>query len=275
MVAGVAYDGSAVYRKGAAQAPSEIRRLSAVMPPVTESGAALVELALHDLGDLDPGPGIEQGWETVARRLGDVPEGALLTVLGGDHCSAIPVLAAEVRRHPDLAVLWFDAHPDLNDFSRGSRWSCGCALYRALECAGLDPARVVLAGCRDFDLDELDFIGRSGMTMLPIAEVAADPAGAGARIAAAVGGRPLHISFDIDVLDPAFAPGTEIASAGGLSTRQALAVLTALAQSCRLVGLDVMEVSPPLDHADITSLAALKVVFEFFGLTAREWQRPR
>ena len=269
MLAGIAYDGSAVYRKGAALAPRAIRRLSAVMPPVTESGAALVELELHDLGDLEAGGSIETSWEEIAGRLGAAPPGALLTVLGGDHCSAVPVLAAQARRHPDLAVLWFDAHPDLNDFSRGSHWSCGCALYRALECAKLDPARVVLAGCRDFDLEELDFIGRRGMLMLPIGEVAADPAAAGRRIAAAVGDHPLHVSFDIDVLDPAFAPGTEIASAGGLSTRQALAVLAAIAERCRLVGLDVMEVSPPLDHADITALAALKIVFEFWGLSQR------
>ena len=166
MVAGIAYDGSAVYRKGAAQAPGEIRRLSPVMPPVTESGTALVELGLHDLGDLE----------------------------------------------------------------------------------------------------ELDFVGRNGLLMLQIARVAADPRAAGEAIADAVGTRPLHISFDIDVLDPAFAPGTEIASAGGLSTRQALELMGAVAARCRLVGLDVEEVSPPLDHADITSLAALKILFEFWGM---------
>ena len=271
MVAGIAYDGSAVYRKGAALAPAAIRRLSPVMPPVTESGTALVELGLHDLGDLDGGDSIEESWEGIARRLGEAPPGALLTVLGGDHCSAVPVLAAQARRHPDLALLWFDAHPDLNDFSRGSRWSCGCALTRALECAQLDPAAAILAGCRDFDLDELDFVGRHGLLMLQIGRVAADPRAAGGAIADAVGSRPLHISFDIDVLDPAFAPGTEIASAGGLSTRQALELLGTVAARCQLVGLDVMEVAPPLDHADITSLAALKIVFEFWGMA---WKPP-
>jgi arginase family enzyme len=74
------------------------------------------------------------------------------------------------------------------------------------------------------------------------------------------------VSFDIDVLDPAFAPGTEIASAGGLSTRQALDLLASVAAGSRLVGFDVMEVSPPLDQSDITSLAALKLIFEFWGM---------
>lgn len=271
MVAGIAYDGSAAYRRGAARAPAEIRRLSAVMPPVTESGTALVELGLHDLGVLDGGDAIEHSWAGLADRLAAVPPRALLTVLGGDHCSFIPVLAAQARRHPDLAVLWVDAHPDLNDFSRGSRWSCGCALTRALECAQVDPSRVVLAGCRDFDLDELDFVARHDLLMLQIGRVAGDPRAAGEAIADALGDRPVHISFDIDALDPAFAPGTEIASAGGISTRQALDLLAAVAARCRLVGLDVAEVSPPLDHADITSLAALKLVFEFWGMA---WKPP-
>ena len=271
VVAGVAYDGSAVYRRGAALAPAEIRRLSAVMPPVTESGTALVELRLHDLGDLGADSGIEAGWPPIAERLAGIPPPALLTVLGGDHCSAVPVVAAQARRHPGLRLLWIDAHPDLNDSSRGGRWTCGCALRRALDASGLDPSRVALAACRDFDLDELDYIGQHDMLMLPMGRVAPDPTAAGEVLAAALGDAPVHVSFDIDALDPAFAPGTEIASAGGLSTRDALALLAAVAARCRLVGLDVMEVSPPLDHADVTSLAALKLVFEFWGMA---WRPP-
>jgi agmatinase len=271
VVAGIPYDGSAVYRRGAALAPAEIRRLSAAMPPVTEAGTGLVELRLVDLGDLDAGPAIETGWSEVAAGLAATPPGAFLTVLGGDHCTAVPILAAERRRHPDLRVLWVDAHPDLNDFSRGGPWTCGCALRRALEVSGLDPSRVALAGCRDFDLEELDFIGESGMTLVPVGRLLGDPAGALETLAGALGDAPVHVSFDIDALDPAFAPGTEIASAGGLSTRQALDLLAAIAKRCKLVGLDVTEVSPPLDQSDITSLAALKLVFETWGMV---W-RPR
>lgn len=271
VVAGIAYDGSASYQRGAAQAPATIRRLSAVMPPVTESGTALVELGLHDMGDLRADQGIAAGWPAIADRLAEVAPDSLLTVIGGDHCSAIPVLAAQLRRHPDLRLLWIDAHPDLNASSRGGTWTCGCALRRALEVAGLEPAHAVLAGCRDFDLEELDYIGTNSMLMLPVGRVAPDPRAAGEAIADHLDGAPVHVSFDIDALDPAFAPGTEIASAGGLSTRQALDLLAAVAARCRLVGFDVMEVSPPLDHADITSLAALKLIFEFWGMA---WTPP-
>jgi agmatinase len=268
VVAGIAYDGSAVYRKGAAAAPARIRRLSAVMPPVTETGNLLTQLRLHDLGDLHLDGGVERGWQEVADRLAQVPERALLTVLGGDHCSTIPIVSAQARRHPGLAVVWIDAHPDLCDFSRGGRWTCGCALRRALEVACMEPASAAIIGGRDFDPEEIEFVGNNGMFSLTSAQVAEDVRAAGRAVAEWAAGRPLHISFDIDFLDPAYAPGTEIPSAGGFSTRQALDLLHAIAGGSNLVGFDIAEVSPPFDCSDITSLAALKLLFEFWGLRA-------
>jgi agmatinase len=267
VVAGIPYDGSAVYRHGAAEAPAAIRRLSAIMPPVDEHGRILPDIALHDLGDLDLGASVEKGWPAVADQLAQIPAEAFLTVLGGDHCSMIPVLAAQVRRHPGVAVLWVDAHPDLCDWSRGGRWTCGCALRRGVEEAGISPADLFLVGCRDFDPEEVEWIQDSSVPMITASGVAADPDFA-RKVAAALAGRSVHVSFDIDALDPAHAPGTEIASAGGLTTRQALDLLRAVAASGRLVGLDVAEVAPTLDHADVTILAALKVIFETWGMAA-------
>jgi agmatinase len=266
VVAGIPYDGSAVYRKGAAQAPAAIRRLSPIIPPVDERGRSLSKVRVHDLGDLDLGESVEQRWRRVADHLASVPATAFLTVLGGDHCAAIPVLAAQARRHPDLAVLWVDAHPDLCDYSRGGRWTCGCALRRGLQVAGLGAGSLVLAGCRDFDPEEVGYVSAEGIVMVTAADLAADFQGAVARLLDSVEGRPLHVSFDIDALDPAFAPGTEIASAGGLSTRQGLDLLAAAARRTRLVGLDICEVAPPLDQTDITVLAALKLAFETWSL---------
>jgi agmatinase len=265
VVAGVPYDGSAVYRKGAALAPVRIRELSAVMPPVTEDARSLDGLKVHDLGDLDAGPEIESGWPALAGGLADLPPEAFLTVLGGDHCTAIATLAAQARRHPDLAVLWVDAHPDLCDFSRGGKWTCGCAMRRALEVSSIGPARVVIAGGRDYDPEELEFIRARGMLLVSASELAGD-SGSARMVADALDGKSLHVSFDIDVLDPAFAPGTEIPSAGGLSTRQALDFLRIATAGSKLVGLDIVEVSPPFDQGDITTLAALKVIFEYWGL---------
>jgi agmatinase len=265
VLAGIPYDGSAVYRKGAALAPVRIRELSAVMPPVTEDGRPLDGLKVHDLGDLDAGAEIESGWSKVADSLAAVPQSALLTVLGGDHCTAIATLAAQARRHPDLAVLWVDAHPDLCDFSRGGKWTCGCAMRRALEVSSIGPARVVIAGGRDYDPEELEFIRARGMLLVSASELAGD-SGSARMVADALEGKNLHVSFDIDALDPAFAPGTEIPSGGGLSTRQALDFLRIATAGSKLVGIDMVEVSPPFDHGDITTLASLKVIFEFWGL---------
>jgi agmatinase len=266
VVAGIPYDGSAVYRKGAAQAPERLRRLSSVMPPVTEEGHLLTGLHVHDLGDLDAGDDIEGGWMGPMERLAEVPSDAFLTVLGGDHCTAISTLAAQVRRHPGLHLLWVDAHPDLCDFSRGGYWTCGCALRRGLEASGIDPSRVIIAGGRDFDPEELEFISATEMLLVSTAEIARDLPAAARRISDRLAGNKVHVSFDIDVLDPGFAPGTEIPSAGGLSTRQALDLLHASTSNSTLVGLDVVEVSPPVDPADITSLAALKLIFEVWGM---------
>jgi agmatinase len=268
VVVGISYDGSAVYRKGAALAPGRIRSLSAAMPPVTEDGGLLTDLRVRDLGDLDAGPDIETGWRAIADRLAEVPPSSLLTVLGGDHCTAIATLAAQAKRHPDLAVLWVDAHPDLCEFSRGGRWTCGCALRRALDESELDPARVVIAGGRDYDPEELDFIAGHGILLVSSRELATDWRRSIERIGHRLAGQNVHVSFDIDVLDPAFAPGTEIPSAGGLSTRQALDLLGEVNEQSTPVGLDIVEVSPPFDSGDITSFAALKVIFEFWGMAA-------
>src|SRR3977135_4343850 len=154
VVAGIPYDGSAVYRKGAALAPMRMREFSALMPPVTEDARPLDGLKVHDLGDLDAGPEIESGWSSVADRLAAGSPTPRPTALGGAPCTAIAPLAAHAKRHPDLAVLWVDAHPDLCDFSRGGRWTCGGAMRRALESSGIEPSRVVIAGGRDFDPEE-------------------------------------------------------------------------------------------------------------------------
>jgi agmatinase len=127
---------------------------------------------------------------------------------------------------------------------------------------------VVIVGARDYDPEELDFIRDHGVMLVGARELASNPEAALKRVQEKLAGSEVHISFDIDSLDPAFAPATEIPSSGGLSTRQALEVLHAAAGVARLVGLDLVELSPPFDNGNITTLAALKVIFEFWGLAS-------
>src|SRR5207248_2620476 len=164
-----------------------------------------------------------------------------------------------------LAVLYIDAHPDLNDSSRRSRWSNGCALRRGLELAEVDPRKVVLIGQRDYDWEEVDFIRRAGVTLITGAEAnRLDPARFKERLESVIGDDALHVSLDIDVLDPSGAPGTGIPAAGGLTSRQLLDLLHAL-RGLRLAGMDLDEVSPPLDMGHVTVLSALKCILVFMG----------
>src|SRR5205814_7587926 len=118
------------------------------------------------------------GWMRPTERRARVALSAFLAALGGDHCAAIATLAAQVRRHPGFHLLWVDAHPDLCDFSRGGHWTCGCALRRALEASGVEPSRVVIAGGRDFDPEELEFIKANGILLVSTLELAEDLPGA-------------------------------------------------------------------------------------------------
>jgi len=157
---------------------------------------------------------------------------------------------------------------------RGGHWTCGCALRRALEASGIEPSRVAIAGGRDYDPEELEFIAANNMLLVSSAEISRDPAGAVRKLAEVLAGHEVHVSFDIDVLDPAFAPGTEIPSSGGLSSRQALELLKSATNRSRLVGLDIVEVSPPFDNGDITTLAALKMIFEVWGMVKSAREAP-
>ena len=267
-VLGVPMERGSLYRPGAARAPDELRKLSAIFAPVTERAELFDGLTLQDDGNLklvdgDMGANVE----AVAAEIARTPAGTVPIVLGGDHTTVSPTLVAQQRRlNGRLSILYIDAHPDLNDSSRSTRWSNGCALRRGLELGDIDPRKVILLGCRDYDWEEVEYIRTMGVTLIPAAIA---HQWSGNQLADEVGSRlgsdALHISLDIDSLDPAYAPGTGVPSAGGFSTRQLLDFLRQLG-GVRLAGLDVDEVAPPLDSGHITSLAALKFIFEFMGM---------
>lgn len=267
-ILGVPLDRGSLYRPGAAQAPDALRKLSAIFAPVSEHAELFNELTVRDDGNValvegDMGANVD----SVADEIFKTPPGTLPIVLGGDHTTVSPTLIAQQKRlNGKLSVLYIDAHPDLNDVSRHTRWSNGCALRRGLELGEIEPPKVTLLGCRDYDWDEIQFIRRTGITLITAATA---HGWTGTQLADEIGSRigsdALHISLDIDSLDPAYAPGTGVPSAGGLTSRELLDFLRQL-RGVRLAGLDVDEVAPPLDTGHITSLAALKFIFEFLGM---------
>jgi arginase family enzyme len=205
--------------------------------------------------------------DAVAAEIEVTPGSTVPIILGGDHTTASPTLVAQQRRfNGKLSILYIDAHPDLNDVSRHTRWSNGCALRRGLELGEIDPRKVTLLGCRDYDWEEVEYIRKMGVSLIPAVTA---HRWTGTELADQIGSRigsdALHVSLDIDSLDPSYAPGTGVPAAGGLTSRQLLDFLHQLA-GVRLAGLDVDEVAPPLDVGHVTSLAALKFIFEFMGM---------
>ncbi|TME57259.1 MAG: arginase family protein [Chloroflexi bacterium] len=267
-ILGVPMERGSLYRPGQAKAPAHLRKVSAIFAPVTERAERFDSVTVQDDGDLtlvdgDMGANVDAVADEIAR----TPAGTLPIVLGGDHTTVSPTLIAQQRRlNGRLSILYIDAHPDLNDVSRHTRWSNGCALRRGLEMGEIDPKKVTLLGCRDYDWEEVEYIRKTGITLIPAATA---HGWTGNQLADEIGSRigsdALHISLDIDSLDPSYAPGTGVPAAGGLTSRQLLDFLRQL-RGVRLAGLDVDEVAPPLDYGHITSLAALKFIFEFLGM---------
>ena len=271
-IIGVPYDGAACARKGAALGPERIRFWSTHLTPFSEDRIRLGNLRICDLGDI-PIADQARDFESVREKVANLPNVPI--VLGGDHSISIPVFQAQRERYKDqrLGVLWVDAHPDLCDVFTGSKLSHACVLRRALE-FGIDPQDVCLVGLRSWEEQEIDLIENGGLNVYTAALVAERGM---KSVATSVysklsGCDAVHISLDIDCLDPAFAPGTGIPESGGLTSREVITLIKSM-QGLPLMGLDLVEVAPPIDPSEATVFAALKIIMEYIAVFAREKQK--
>ena len=271
-VIGVPYDGAASSRKGAALAPNRIRFWSTHLTPFSEDRTRLESFRVCDLGDISINDQA-QDFDRVREKVVALPN--VPVILGGDHSISIPVLQAQRERYKDqrLGVLWVDAHPDLCDVFTGSKLSHACVLRRAIE-FGIEPEDVCLVGVRSWEEQEIDLIENGALNVYTAALIAERGM---KSIATSVYSKlskcdAVHISLDIDCLDPAFAPGTGIPESGGLTSREVITLIKSL-QGLPLVGLDVVEVSPPVDPSEATVFAALKIIMEYIALFAREKEK--
>ena len=267
-VIGVPYDGAACARKGAALGPERIRFWSTHLTPFSEDRIRLGDIRISDLGDI-PITDQVRDFELVREKVATLPNVPI--VLGGDHSISIPVFQAQCERYQGgrLGVLWVDAHPDLCDVFTGSKFSHACVLRRALE-FGIEPQEVCLVGVRSWEDQEIDLIENGGLNVYSAAQVAERGM---KSVASRVYNKlsdcdAVHISLDIDCLDPAFAPGTGIPDSGGLTSREVITLIKSL-HGLPLIGLDVVEVSPPIDPSEATVFAALKIIMEYIALFAR------
>ncbi|MGH7185462.1 MAG: agmatinase [Pseudomonadota bacterium] len=278
---GVPWDGGTTNRAGARHGPREIRNMSSFMRKVHHvSRIAPYQLArIADLGDAPVNPidlmdslgRIERFYANV-HAVGVIPLSA-----GGDHLITLPIFRAIARDRP-LGMIHFDAHSDTNDRYFGdNRYTHGTPFRRAVEEGLLDPKRTVQIGIRGsiYSPGDMDFAESAGMRVIYMEELCRlgeEKVIAEARRVAGDG--PTYISFDVDGLDPVYAPGTGTPEIGGLTTREAQHILRGL-QGLNLIGGDVVEVSPPFDPSGNTALVGATLMFEIMCLLADAAGRRR
>jgi agmatinase len=279
LVVGVPFDSGVSYRPGARFGPAHVRQSSRLLRPYNPAAAIAPFGAqqVADAGDIACNPfdiaeAITQ-IEAAARQL--TAGGQRLLTIGGDHTIALPLLRAMHARHGPVAVLHFDAHLDTWDTYFGEPYTHGTPFRRASEEGLIDQRHSMHVGIRGplYDAGDLADTERLGFATIHCTEVEQDGlAAAIRRMRERLGSVPIYVSVDIDVLDPGFAPGTGTPEAGGLTSRELLAMLRALGD-LDLVSADIVEVAPAYDHAEITGIAAAHVGYELLSVMAKGRQR--
>ena len=281
-IIGVPFDTATSFRPGARYGPAAIREMSLMMRrwhPVLEIDV-FGTLSVVDGGDVNTVPGnAERTTALIAEQLMPVVEAETVpVVLGGDHSIVLGELRAHARRHGPLGLVLLDAHADTWDSYWGERYVHGTPFRRALDEGLIEPRRSLLAGMRGSLYAAADYEQPRewGFEIVSCEELRTwTPGQYGERVQERLGDGPAYLSFDIDVLDPAFAPGTGTPEISGLLSHEAQAFLRALA-GLEFVGFDVVEVSPTYDGpGQVTALQGATVAFEMLALTAIAKARRR
>lgn len=278
-IVGVPYDSATSHRSGTRFGPRQIRALSAMLWGYHNAHRLrpLEALNVVDYGDVNVvPPSIEDTYRNTEAEVGAVlAAGAAVIALGGDHAISLPLLRAHARRHGPLAVVHFDSHPDTWDSEYpGQLYSHGTIFRRALEEGLIRPDAYVQVGLRGSTsgVGDWEWARERGVRVIPMDEAAELGVPEIIRQIHATAAGPTYVSLDIDAADPAYAPGTGTPEVGGFTSLQLLQLVRGLA-GLQLVGFDLVEVSPPYDHSDITALLAANLAFEFLALLAARKRR--
>jgi len=251
---GIPFDAHSSYLRGAAEAPPLIREAFHCdsSNSSTESGIELGPESVLDAGDLTlPAEGAFIAIENAVGKL--IDEGRTPVCLGGDHSITYPIVRAFGKRFADLTIVHFDAHPDLYDEFQGNRFSHACPFARIMEegCA----KRLIQLGIRTMNAHQRKQADRFGVEVVEMREL---PALEKLKLAG-----PVYVSFDVDVLDPAFAPGISHREPGGMSVREAVSHLHAITGD--IVGADIVEYNPKQDVSQLTAIVCAKILKEILG----------
>jgi agmatinase len=278
---GIPFDTATSYRTGARFGPEAIRSASALIRPYHPvHGVNVVEsLSIVDYGDVPVSPGAtERTYDQIEEALAPIVDAGVFPVaLGGDHSITLAELRALAKRHGPLALVQLDAHADTWEQYFGQKYFHGTTFKRAVEENLLEATASVQAGMRGsvYAASDLGTARELGFTVIESEDLRSlGPERYGTLVREKVGERPVFLSFDIDFLDPAYAPGTGTPEVAGFSTAEALAFLRAL-RGIDIVGCDVVEVAPAYDGpGQPTALAAANVVFELLALRVLATPRP-
>ena len=276
-ILGVPFDAGTSYRPGTRLAPREIRSQSSLIRTYNHAlGVAPFErLRVVDAGDVDASPiSLENAHAAIAARIAEfAAAGVLPLCVGGDHSISLPILRELARVFGPLGLVQFDSHIDTWDEDFGSKLFHGSSFYYAVTEGLVDPRRFVQVGIRGpmYGPGDFAFHEAHGIRVVGIDEaLRAGVQAVSETVRSVLGTRPAYVSFDIDAVDPAFAPGTGTPEVGGFTSHQAVQLVRGLAGT-KLVGSDVVEVSPPFDGpGQITSLLAANLVFEILSVLALE-----
>ena len=273
-IVGLPFDEASSYRKGSAHGPKRLRDISYHIPPTTEDGQALSNFSLVDIGDwLSEGLNQEEYFAQIEEKAVMLFGQTFPIFLGGDHSITIPVLRAINRAFTEpVGIVHLDAHLDMCNILDGNSLSHGCTHRRGLELESFSIENTYFVGIRSFETQELEFIKDKPANVYTSRKIFENGATVVAEeiVQKLSTLKKIYLTLDIDILDPAFAPGTGTPKSGGISSRELLELLRIFSE-LPLIGMDVVEVSPPLDCSDITSFAAQRAITEMLGHISKKF----
>jgi guanidinobutyrase len=265
---GVPFDLGTSNRSGARFGPRQVRSESSLLRPynMATRAAPFDSLQVADIGDVAINPyNLADSITRIEKAYDAILEHDCVPIsLGGDHTITLPILRAIARKHGPVALVHVDAHADVNDTMFGEKIAHGTPFRRAVEEGLLQCEYVTQIGLRGtgYAAEDFDWCREQGFNVVQVEQCwNRSLAPLAAEIAARVGDRPVYLTFDVDGLDPAFAPGTGTPEIGGLTVTQGLELIRGM-RGLNIVGADVVEVAPPYDNAGVTSLLAANLAFE-------------
>jgi len=278
-VLGIPFDGLVTFRPGARLGPNAIRQASVLCRNYSQQMEVGVfeSLRAFDVGDVNVDPfNYEETFRRIEARVIELQRrGAAVVCLGGDHSILLPILRATSKQYPRLTLIQFDSHTDTTDVtSSGQRFHHGTSVRRAIEEGLVQGSRIFQIGIRGFieSASYREFSKQEGIHVLDMKGFhnLSQREAFLQKLREVAGTGPCYLTFDIDGIDPAFAPGTGTPVVGGLTSFEALEMMRSF-NGLRFVGGDVVEVAPAYDHAEITSLLGAAIALEIGALIALAW----